>query len=630
VADDGNDKPFSAQGGSVGAGKDVLFGWLVGRAAADFGLAQALATNEAQRAEQFRRLEESLLAQLKELREQPSTAAVASAQIEEFHQLKTEMQSLFERMGGLESLTTQCTQVPNLLKTELATWQAQFGENQKQVETGFTRFSEIADDLGARVRQLENHHGVKSDDVDRALNEFAECKLELRALSERIAHIGRSAETLQPATIQAIEHSQELAADRIRSEFASLQADIFQRLRGLPAESAIQALKESLQKQGDELHRQIDQHGLSFTHLSADLAALRSQLQSFTQQAESTATALDFDAERAHLKREVEDRIAFGMREFGDQVQSRLRDIGETKVDRASFNAEKNGLVDRMANIERIVEETAGEIRFELNSLKSELREQTQHAPAEALLRSVEATVRTKIQEIQEHLAQEQQSLRSRDFRQRELETQLEKLAQRTQQTESMVQQTHALMINESEQARQQRDAFIKELAALHARFEEVQTRDAVSHGLAETVTAKIQQLQEQLAQQSANLAWRDTEIRELKAEIQSLSQQMPRPAPAVAPLRAPVAHRPQEAAPTPPDIRPREIASEIRLDSALHRLDAPAHEPRKLREGDGPKDQILVEGADSLELIHARMSADIERARAELREKSGRWKARR
>jgi chromosome segregation ATPase len=629
VADDGNDKPFNAQSSSVEAGRDVLFGWLVGRAAADFGLAQALAANEAQRAEQFRRLEEALRAQVNELREQPCTAAISTAQIEELNQLKTEMQSIFERMGGLESLATQFTPVPDLLRNEMAAWQSHLGERQKQVETDSSRFAKIADELDVKVRQLENQRNAKPEDVEHALNEFANCKLELRALAERIEQIELSAETVRPVTMQDIERGQALAADRIKSEFASFQADIFQRLREQPAESAIRTLKESLQEQADKLHRQSDQHGQSFAHLSADLAALRSQLQNLVQRVES-ATAIDFDAELARLRREVEDRIALGIGEFGDQVQSELRGVGEMKLDRAYFSAEKEAFVDRMAKIERVVEQTAAAIRSELNSVKGELGEQQiRQAPAEALLRSVEETVRTKIQEIQEHLAQEQKSIRSRDFQQRELEAQLERLAQRTQQMESMVQQVHAMVINETAQAAQQQGGFAAELAVLRTRVEDVQARDAVSHGPVETLTMKIQELQEQLAQQNANLTWRDTEIRDLKAQVQSLSQQMPRAAAGIAPSRAPIANRFQEVAPTPSDIRPREIPSESRLDSALQRFDAAAGGPHESREGDDTKEQILVEGGDPLKLMHARMSADIERARAELREKSGRWKVR-
>ena len=67
VADDRIENPSGGPTLNGANGKDVLYGWLVGRAAADLGLAQALAVTEAQRSEQLRRLEESLLGQIREL-----------------------------------------------------------------------------------------------------------------------------------------------------------------------------------------------------------------------------------------------------------------------------------------------------------------------------------------------------------------------------------------------------------------------------------------------------------------------------------------------------------------------------------------------------------------------------------
>ena len=388
-----------------------------------------------------------------------------------------------------------------------------------------------------------------------------------------------------------------------------------------------------MQKRVDDLHHETEHNTSSLADLGADLVALRSQLQSITQRVESTAgvmaSALDFDAERARLNREVEDQIASRIRDFDGEIQSQLRVVGEMKVDRGDFNAQTEAFVDRMANIERAVEQTAAGVRIELNSIKSDLSEQQiQRQPAEALLQSVEETVRTKIEEIQEYLAQEKQSLRTRDLQHRELETQLARLAQRIKEIESMMQQTHALMIDETAQATQQRGGFAAELAALRAQLDDVQARGEVSHRAAETLNGRIRELQMQLTQQIPNLDRRDTEMRELKAQLQSLTQQMARTEAGLAPSRGLVVSRIQEAMPR--DSRTRDAAPEVRLDSTLPRLGVASQGPQESREGNGPKDQILVEDGDPLKLMQARMSADIERARAELREKSGRWKVRR
>ena len=80
MTDDGTDKVSNAQPGNAGASKDVLFGWLVGRAAADLGLAQALAASEAQHADKFKQLEASLLTQIQELQNSPNAPFGAAHQ----------------------------------------------------------------------------------------------------------------------------------------------------------------------------------------------------------------------------------------------------------------------------------------------------------------------------------------------------------------------------------------------------------------------------------------------------------------------------------------------------------------------------------------------------------------------
>ena len=80
MADEKNDQQFGGQMIGPANGKDVLYGWLVGRAAADLGLAQAIAASEAQRVEQIRRLEEALLGQMRELQNSQAACRVSRRQ----------------------------------------------------------------------------------------------------------------------------------------------------------------------------------------------------------------------------------------------------------------------------------------------------------------------------------------------------------------------------------------------------------------------------------------------------------------------------------------------------------------------------------------------------------------------
>ena len=116
------------QPGNAGASKDVLFGWLVGRAAADLGLAQALAASESAARGQIQTVGGWFTGRRSGAAELAGARLCGAArQNDELEQLKAAMQSIFERMGGLESLAQQFTQAPELLKHEVARLQAGLG-----------------------------------------------------------------------------------------------------------------------------------------------------------------------------------------------------------------------------------------------------------------------------------------------------------------------------------------------------------------------------------------------------------------------------------------------------------------------------------------------------------------------
>ena len=193
------------------------------------------------------------------------------------------------------------------------------------------------------------------------------------------------------------------------------------------------------------------------------------------------APALDFATERDRLNHEMDERVGVRLRAFADEIRQEVRAAEEIKADRGHVDTEINSLADRMAHIEGAIEQATTGVRLELSSIKTELsQQQSQLQPAAALLQNVEETLRTKIAAIQDYLAHEQQSFRTRDLQQREFETQLQRLAQRLRETESTVQQTHALMINETAQAAQQREGLMTELITLRTQLGDAPARYAV------------------------------------------------------------------------------------------------------------------------------------------------------
>ena len=632
MTDDGTDKPSNAQPGNAGASKDVLFGWLVGRAAADLGLAQALAASEAQHADKFKQLEASLLAQIQELQNSPNAPFGAANQSSELEQLKAAMQSIFERMGGLESLAQQFAYAPDLLKHEMARLEAEWGTRQSLVESQYSRSEKVASDLVDRVGQLENQKAAKPEGLDHAVSEIVDLKLAWQSLTDRVARVELASQTIQAHTVSEIERSEKFAAEFIKEESAALKVEVFQRLRDcVPTDAIVQRLEEKGQKSAHELRDGIEQNTSSLARLAAEHGALRSDLQRLSERLETMpmAPALDFATERDRLNHEMDERVGVRLRAFADEIRQEVRAAEELKVDRGHVDTEINNLADRMAHFEGAIEQATTGVRLELSSIKTELsQQQSQLQPAAALLQNVEETLRTKIAAIQDYLAHEQQSFRTRDLQQREFETQLQRLAQRLRETESTVQQTHALMINETAQAAQQREGLMTELVTLRTQLGDVPARYAVMDRFEENLQAKFRDLQNQLVQSAATVDRRDSDLRDLKAQVQSLIEQVARAETGLTSSEFSMAERVPESPAislelittnAPPENRPSLVASRL----------AAARGANRLAEGEGQRN-LLVEGEDPVKSLQERMSADIERARAELREKSGRWKVRR
>jgi chromosome segregation ATPase len=632
VTDDGTDKPSNAQPGNAGASKDVLFGWLVGRAAADLGLAQALAASEAQHADKFKQLEASLLAQIQELQNSPNAPFGAANQSSELEQLKAAMQSIFERMGGLESLAQQFAYAPDLLKHEMARLEAEWGTRQSLVESQYSRSEKVASDLVARVGQLENQKPAKPEGLDHAISEIVDLKLAWQSLMDRIARVELASQTIQAHTVSEIERSEKVAAEFIKEESAALKVEVFQRLRDcVPTDAIVQRLEEKGQKSAHELRDGIEQNTSSLARLAAEHGALRSDLQRLSERLETMpmAPALDFATERDRLNHEMDERVGVRLRAFADEIRQEVRAAEELKVDRGHVDTEINNLADRMAHFEGAIEQATTGVRLELSSIKTELsQQQSQLQPAAALLQNVEETLRTKIAAIQDYLAHEQQSFRTRDLQQREFETQLQRLAQRLRETESTVQQTHALMINETAQAAQQREGLMTELVTLRTQLGDVPARYAVMDRFEENLQAKFRDLQNQLVQSAATVDRRDSELRDLKAQVQSLIEQVARAETGLTSSEFSMAERVPESPAISLELITTNAPSENRPSLVASRL-AAARGAHRLAEGEGQRN-LLVEGEDPVKSLQERMSADIERARAELREKSGRWKVRR
>jgi hypothetical protein len=269
--------------------------------------------------------------------------------------------------------------------------------------------------------------------------------------------------------------------------------------------------------------------------------------------------------------------------------------------------------------------QAAAVLRGEIAELKTAMLEQQRTQPNDGLVRSMEEMRRGQIQDLQDQIAQNQRGTLEWENRFKELRGDIQTLMQRQIQAESVAKQAYALVTQETAQIR---GGLKADLAAIEAQLNERRARDAALQGMEGTLNLRLRELHSQLAQGSLAQDHRDGELRDLKNQVQLLAQQLGQIGLAASP--APLSrHDPATASPAvaaSSDIMPGLQPAELRPAAAVGGVDTMPNlfQPVAPVNGHTP-DQSKISAMD----LHDRLSAEIERKRAELREKSGRWKVR-
>ena len=685
LPDEGKDTPGTAAS-SLGGGKDLLYGWLVGRAAADLGLAQALATSEAQRSEQIKRLEESLLGQIRELRKsEPSNDAKGSAEIDA---LKIELQRVSESQqqsasdrihveqleaalrGKLQQCESQIQQQAQggagsdlgdikfelkLMADRIARAEYSVQQAQTQAASQSQRIEEIvADRLKTEMAllrtelaaELASHSPVATiapsvearlqeqlDELRAELGQGTRAANVLGGLHDRLAELSQRLGQIESApsvTASLAEPegrwSGELDARMARFEQAALSgtADLKAEIAAIETrldeaktaapndELAVRQLEESVSVRIGELQEQlvtvlgaIDHRDAEIGGLNAQLSMVSGQLAEFTNRSEEHAARTRALESRLNERLEAEEKSASDFGQLQIDMSTLLNRI--TQLESSYQQAQSSS----GAEAQRALQVAEG-LRLELAALKGDLGQQA-IVTAQSVLANVEEIFGSKVNELQSSLLRAQQDGQGRDARLSEMQSELLVIAQRLVQAESSTQQTHALMVNEAAQSAQLRDGMMSELTALKGQLAEQRASGASIDSLGRELSGRMENLQNQLSQNIAMLESRDAEIAALKTQVQNLSQnatpKSATPAATVNRLHAPIG------------VTVGLGGGKAQTDTVTPDVRSTAGEPNTLlqsydAEADGPKEQKKQ--------LQQRISADIERVRAELRKRAG------
>ena len=632
--DESNDQPLGSQGSNSGGGTDVLYGWLVGRAAADLGLAQALAASESQRKEQIKRLEDNLLGQMRELQLTQTSNSGAAVNPAEVDALKAEIERVRER-------------------------QQRFSVDQVNVE-------QLAAAISVKLGEFEEQ--IQKQSQNAASGALGDLKLDLNLLADRVARAEFSTHQAQAAIER--QPVEELVQRSMQNELAKLKAELLDELaNSRPAENFSYVDEEKLQGKIDELRGEIRRSANSGKELT-ELAGRYSRLEQTTLQAAADlkaeisglktrldSPAIQPQADESAVKR-VEAALCEQIAALQEQLHGALgaveRRDGEVgaltqrltalSANLAALSSRAEDAVarqwDQSAWVEKIealisahlrdgenrlslklaqLEKTdggLGQVQLELNTLLNRVAqmELTQQQPATQWVQEIETSLGGKIEELREYLSSERQDRHGRDALLEGLRGEMQMVVQRLVQAEADAQQSHALMVNEAAQAGQLREHMMGELSVLQDQVSQRQERDSMIEGLGAELRGQISEVQNQLSHKLAMLDARGAEIAELKNQVQHLTQLNAQKSAAT----AAVASRP----PSPIGVNaglggmkpPAEAIPVLTPMSSVGESSAVA--PGQQTPASGPKDESKQ--------LQQRLSADIERARAELRKRVG------
>ena len=641
-----SDSPGSTDSCNLGQGKDVLFGWLVGRAAADLGLAQALATSEAQRNDQLRRLEQSLVAQIQELQKQPGNGQGESAS---FNQLKSEIESFGDRVDWLESATQQGDQMRQSLQSEIQGLQQQIGHlplaqtiEPAAIESIQRRLTEQIHSLEAKLTSTADGASLNAA-VQAQLNPFQERVARLEQLAEKSAN----APSATPAAIQ------ETIATLVQREFVALQSRLNEMpVKSIPDAVVVERVMASLQSKFTDLEAKIAARPMAGEH-GERLEQLQEQLNRFSEQMRqldrmpNVAEALAArEAEHIHAMKQVEISFAAKLTAIQHEFSAKLDQHMATRQDSPELRAELLSIRESMSRIDLAAENTQRDTtadlqRFsqhieqlsgEVASLKASLAQpQEQLVQVEGLIGGLERRWLASVQDIRAELVSEKQARAEREASFNALHSDLQLLGRRLANAETASQQSQALAanhLNELNRAEQGVAALRSELARVHEQLEERQKREALARGVADHLGVKIRELQSQLDGKLLDDHQRDAEIERLRGEIKSLAVGV---SPAAMGLQTAGAASTGRMSAAGGSANESIMMPSVAPDSRSPHLEDPFSKDDSAASAASIElNQAALSERDRSRLLQDRMSADIERVRAELREKSSRWKVRR
>jgi chromosome segregation ATPase len=549
---------------------------------------------------------------------------------------------------------------------------------QARVESLDAEFAKFKFDLQTLVQQQEQ--AVSGTEQARAWAVAeAESAAKLRegidtALSALADRIDRQESTTQQAQAFAASEAQgtQQLVNGLKAEMAGLQADLNeQRQRTPPTDSLIKGIEESLQPRIDQIGQHLAREQARVESLDAEFAKFKFDLQTLVQQQEQAVSGTEqarawavAEAESAAKLREGIDTALSALRtrlderqdnaiagidavlgaqieELQNQVGQKLSSLEGWEDERAewmkaidqSLSCKMQALEERLNEKLGVLESGVGELEQVKSAMRAAARRMAEvesaaqraqtvtvnDAPTAEQMKRLEETLVARIGELQRGQKIGGEVLESRERELCDLRVAIQDVSTRMGRLEFAAHQTDQIG-----------DTLRGEIAALKTEVHEQQRKlgptDSMIRGIEAALSAKIEGLQNQLGQKLSTADGRG-ELAELKATMQTITQRIAQVEPAAAQIQAAATAGAQAA-----------VRNAVGSDSGMVQrgeqltgqpLDNPTTMTVESPRNPGEQSNSRDAEKEQLKQLQQRMSAEIERVRAELKEKSGRWKIR-
>jgi len=487
--DEKSETPSNRDGGRMGSGKDTLFDWLVRKAEADLGLAEAFAAGETQRVDQIKHLEITLVGQIAELQHQ-----ILESRDAELNDLKSEISVYSDRMTRIEGAKAPGDATKEFVHDELGVLRAQLSGRQTDLETRYSGFEKLEESFGAQIRALEDKIREELGGVRAAQGELRHLKSEAQSLTERVGQTESTAwqiRTFAARNAQQLEHT----AENLKGEIAALKA-VFAELNEQQCnlrrpESLLNEITQSLGAKIEEILSRLAQDHHAQLGRDAQLGQLDSGLAMLAERMTQTES----------LSRETHARAGGEVSPASDFREKIATELAALYVKLSEAQMRQRAIEDLEASLRAKLEEWQHQAAQKIMLLESHDAEHEKSA------RELGASLGAKLAEQEERTGEKLRALASGPEGLARLKPEIQTLTQRIGQIESVAQRVQSQADADAKRTGQLEEGFKSAITALKAELAELNDQqralrppEAQMSEIEHKLGVKIDELQRQLA----------------------------------------------------------------------------------------------------------------------------------